>query len=255
VPLGTVVRDVYSDGERREIYDALEMLVRGDWWNNAGVYCFWDPETRDPLYIGVASNLPERFAQHNSLKWHRPNRGNKGKQINEWFAGHRRLGVSVVLQEGLADELYEPYSRNAEGQLLEGYRQAHGRLPAWNGVGGSRVGAGYARGNSAAWVDFATGAQDGLVVARRTIRALDDDSGAEYNECTIHPARTALMHVGPIGDQEILGALDHLLHYMPEPLSAGESLEHRLKLYLSQPAPHPERGTSGDRPLPHCAER
>jgi hypothetical protein len=157
------------------------------------------------LYIGVASNLPGRFAQHNGLKGHKPNKGNKGRQINEWFASHPRLCFSVVLQEGLADELYEPYSRNAEGQLLEGYRQAHGCFPPWNNVGGSRVGAGYARGNSSAWVEFATGAKDGLVVARRTIRALNNESGAEYNENTIHPARTALMHFGPIGDKEIFG--------------------------------------------------
>ncbi|MCW2689819.1 MAG: Excinuclease subunit domain protein [Mycobacterium sp.] len=82
-------------------------------------------------------------------------------EINEWFASHSRLGFSVVLQEGLADEIYEPYSRNAEGQLLEGYRQAHRRLPPWNGIGGSRVGVGYARGNSVAWVDFANAVRTG----------------------------------------------------------------------------------------------
>ncbi|MCW2689818.1 MAG: Excinuclease subunit domain protein [Mycobacterium sp.] len=50
------------------------------------------------------------------------------------------------------------------------------------------------------------------------------------------------MHFGPIGDQEILGALDQLLGYMPEFPSAGESLANRLKSYLNQPALHPELG-------------
>ena len=193
------------------------------------MYLFWDPDTREPLYIGVASNLADRFAQHNSLSGHRPSKGNKAQQINDWFAGHSGVGFSIVLQEGLADELYEPYSRNAEGQLLEGYRQAHGRLPPWNGIGGSRVGAGYARGNSAAWVDFAAGAKDGLVVARRTIRRLNDSATAEYYENTIHPARTALMHFGPIGDKQILEALDRLLDRMYHYDCADESLDDRLK--------------------------
>lgn len=127
VPLGTVVRDVYAGDERQEMYEALDVLLRAG-FHRAGVYCYWDPDTRQPFYIGLAKDLAARFAQHNGLKGCRPGKGNKGKQINDWFSVHERLGFSVVLQEGLADETYEPFARNAEGQLLEGYRRVHGAL-------------------------------------------------------------------------------------------------------------------------------
>lgn len=123
MPLGTVVRDVYTDGERLVMYEALEMLIRGNDWSRSGVYCFWDPAKCEALYIGLASNLPERFAQHNSLKGARPRKGNKGREIDEWFGQYERLGFSTILQEALADEEYEPtpvalranYSRSTEG--------------------------------------------------------------------------------------------------------------------------------------------
>lgn len=160
MPFGTVVRDVYSDAERTELYDAVEMLTRGNDWSRAGVYCFWDPTSRAPLYIGVAGKLHVRFAQHNSLKGNRPGNGNKGVEINAWFAKNPRIGFSVVLQEAMADEEYEPYARNAEGQLLEGFRRFRGVLPPWNRVPGSRVGASFVKRNSVWWVDAMTGALD-----------------------------------------------------------------------------------------------
>jgi hypothetical protein len=48
-----------------------------------------------------------------------------------------------LLQEGIADETYESYSRNVERQLLGGYLRLHGVLPPWSGIWGSRVSAGY----------------------------------------------------------------------------------------------------------------
>jgi hypothetical protein len=101
VPLGMVVRDVYADDERLQMYETLDVLLRAG-WHRAGVYCFWDPETRQPFYLGLAKDLPARFAQHNCLKGRRPGKGNKGEQINGWFSEHERLGFSVVLQEGMA---------------------------------------------------------------------------------------------------------------------------------------------------------
>jgi hypothetical protein len=141
MPLGTVVRDVYQNDERLMMYESLELLTRGNDWSRSGVYCFWDFRKCEALYIGLASVLPARFGQHNSQRGTRPRKGNKGREIDAWFGEHDRLGFSIILQEALADEEYEPYARNAEGQLLEGYRKFHGKLPPWNSVGGSRRGA------------------------------------------------------------------------------------------------------------------
>lgn len=240
MPLGTVVRDVYTNAERGEIYEALNLLLRGNSWHRAGVYGYWDPRTADALYIGLASNLPARFAQHNSLRGSKPRKGNKGKQINDWFDSHTRLGFSLVLQEGLADEDYEPFSRNAEGQLLEGYRRVYGALPPWNSIGGSRVGAGYVRDNSAIWVDSMTGKVDGLAVARRTLRELNEDATAEYYEANIHTARTALTQFEAFDDPGVLRAVKLVVDSIPPYARLYDNLGDELKAYLMQPAPHPE---------------
>jgi hypothetical protein len=234
-----VVRDVYIDDERLLMYETLDVLLRAG-WHRAGVYCFWDPETRQPFYLGLAKDLPARFAQHNSLMGCRPGKGNKGEQINAWFSEHERLGFSVVLQEGMADETYEPFARNAEGQLLEGFRRVHSKLPPWNQIGGSRTGAGYVRDNSAAWVDLMTGRGDSLLVARRTIRGLNDDASAEYSELIIHPARTGILQFEGVDDHAIRRALGLIVERSSKFQPIGEDLGARLDNYLQQAAPHPE---------------
>lgn len=241
MPLGTVVRDVYRDDQRMEMYETLNVLLRGG-FHRAGVYCYWNPESRAPFYIGLAKDLPTRFAQHNCLKGRRPGNGNKGRQINDWFSQHERLGFSLVLQEGLADEGHEPFSRNAEGQLLEGYRRVHGELPPWNEVGGSRTGAGFVKENSAGWTELMTGRRDSLLVARKTIRGLNDDATAEHYELLIHPARTGLLHLdGGIDDRAVLRALKVVIGWsVTAAPSLYEDLDVRLTEYLEQPAPHPE---------------
>jgi hypothetical protein len=67
--LATVIRDSYHLNERKEMRDALHELlpVHGSDWHTSGVYCFWDPDSRDALYIGLAKNIEQRFAQHNGL--------------------------------------------------------------------------------------------------------------------------------------------------------------------------------------------
>lgn len=240
MPLGTVVRDVYREKDRQSLYDDLSMLL-GTGWHRAGVYCFWDPASNKALYIGLAKDLPTRFAQHNGLRGTRPGPGNKGKQINDWFLQTEQLGFSVVLQEAMADETYEPFARNAEGQLLEGYRKIHGRLPPWNRIGGSRVGASHVIDNSGAWVDLMTGTGDSLLVARRTIRGLNEDPDAEYTELVIHPARSALLQLEGIDDIAILRAVELITRMTQRFDPFAENLTARTISYLTQPAPHPER--------------
>jgi hypothetical protein len=61
--LGMVVRDVYTDAERRDLRASLKRLlpIGSTIWSLAGVYCFWDPETHDALYVGLSNNLAGRF--------------------------------------------------------------------------------------------------------------------------------------------------------------------------------------------------
>jgi hypothetical protein len=78
-----VIRDVYTSDERQEIRQALRTLlpVGGNDWHPSGIYCFWDPDTRDAMYVGLAGDIERRFAQHNSLAGS-STIGNKGAEID-----------------------------------------------------------------------------------------------------------------------------------------------------------------------------
>lgn len=227
------------------MYQTLSTLLGHNWsWSRAGIYCYWDPYTHEAQYIGLANNLASRFAQHNSLGRNRPSRGNKGAQINDWFRTRDWLGFSIVIQEGIADDINERYSAIAEGQLLEGYRALHGKFPPWNKIGGSTYGATFAARHTGSWFDLITGKADGLVVARKTIRELNDDARADYNEATIHTSRTGMTlhpHDGTIDDRGILNGVRLMAQRLggPDPWT-GEDRYETLRTYLLQPAPHPE---------------
>jgi len=60
-----VVRDAYQREQARDLRIALKELFDGVTWDTVGVYLFWDPETRNNLYIGKDSKLSVGFARHN----------------------------------------------------------------------------------------------------------------------------------------------------------------------------------------------
>lgn len=127
-----------------------------------GIYCFWDYNIEEVLYIDLASDLSERFKQHNGLI---PNDGacSKKNQIEKYFQKNERLGYSIFVQSPLSQPLvhrnkkdYEVFARqegapvedmlsyqgkddikHVEGILIEAYKNKHGQFPPWNKVGGS----------------------------------------------------------------------------------------------------------------------
>ena len=178
--LATIVRDVYSSDERNEMHDALRDLlpVSGVDWHPGGVYSFWDPESRDVLYVGLTKNLGTRFAQHNGLAGSSA-KGNKRRNIDDWFEEHSELGFSIIIQsaavvllEGFGFDTPTEIVAIAEGQLLEAHHQSFGFRPPWNVIGGSRNGATWAGPLSAGYFLLLTGRADCLLVARRTVRQL-----------------------------------------------------------------------------------
>lgn len=180
--LATVIRDVYRSDERTGLRDALRSLlpVGGYNWHPSGVYCFWDPDTRDVLYIGLAKDIERRFAQHNGLVGSAA-RGNKRKKIEEWFAEHPRLGYSIIVQSA-AVVLLEDFGLDTsseiiaigEGQLIEAHLQRFGVRPPWNAIGGSTYGATWTGPLSAGYFLLLTGRVDGLLVARWTAPAISE---------------------------------------------------------------------------------
>jgi hypothetical protein len=215
--LCTVIWDIYRDDERRNIWMALQDLLpeHSPDWSRKGVYAYWDPENRELLYVGLATNLPERFAQHNGLVAH--SGGNKLNAIEGWFAAHERLGFTLLLQAAaveVLDTLYQlsPYlgaesagiTRIAEGQLIELHRLERGHRPPWNSVGGSARGARWATTSGRSVIRLLSAADSSLFVARRALRDLAADDRARRLETLVHTARMrALMESHQMDDYDL----------------------------------------------------
>lgn len=255
--LATVIRDVYHSNERKEMREALRELlpVGGHDWHPSGVYCFWDPESHDVLYVGLAKNLEQRFAQHNGLGGSSA-KGNKRRQIDVWFAKHPRLGYSIIVQsaavvllERLGLDTPTEIIATGEGQLIEAHAQRFGTRPPWNAMGGSSYGSTWAGPRSAGYFLLLTGRVDGLLVARRTIRQLAAEPDSVDREMTLHGARMHALHehgmAGEVSDHVIMSALSERL-VNPE---LGDDPMRHLDLvasgYLLLDAPHPERLEGG----------
>jgi len=199
--LCTVVIDAYRDHEREEVHRALGTLIAADSpdWSRRGVYAYWDRTTHEILYLGLASDLVMRFAQHNGLVTH--GGGNKQKEIDAYFAQQETLGFSVLLQ-GAAVALQDAIAAISplmasgakdliavgEGQLIESHRLTMGARPAWNKAAGSTRGGRFAV-KAQCLLDRLAGVRDSLFVARRSLRDLVADPRTPDFEAAIHAAR------------------------------------------------------------------
>lgn len=212
---GTYLLDAFRAAEADESRDALEDLfgpASGSAWSSGGVYVFWDPASREPLYVGITGDLPVRFAQHTGLRKCRPE-SCKRREIEAYFAdGHEKLGYTVLAMSRLSQvdtarnrtvlgpmrrdlvELGEDISEEAmdeirglEGRLLAYGRARFGRLPPWNTDPGRIPTAAPAADDGT--MAIAVGALDVLLQARRTIRQLGDDDLAAMFEELLHGAR------------------------------------------------------------------
>jgi len=179
-------------------------------WATEGVYAYWDTTTHDLLYLGLASDLPTRFAQHNGLKGH--SGGNKTEEIAAYFGQREHLGFTVLLQSK-AVAIWEEVAKLdpllgakaseliavGEGQLIEMHRLVHGHWPPWNKTGGAKAGQRWAT-NASALLDILAGRRDSLFAARRSLRDLTPDLRARVFESTIHTSRMrVIMNAHDIG--------------------------------------------------------
>jgi hypothetical protein len=212
---GTFLLEVYRQQHARDVRDALERVLgpeSGSSWATGGVYIFWNPNTREPLYVGIAGDFPERFAQHNGLRGC-PASGCKRDQIAKYFAeesewlGYTVIALSSLSQPstrrqrkslGLEDpeliELNEALSAEAlseiralEGRMIALYAHQFGKPLRWNESPGRlpRVPPSSEDGTLA----MAVGHLDCLLQARKTIRRLAEDGEAMLFEEHLHGAR------------------------------------------------------------------
>lgn len=218
--------------------DALEQLLApgSPDWSRRGVYVYWDRDSHEILYLGLANDLPTRFKQHNGLVSH--GGGNKTKEIKEYFDAKQYLGFTIVIQGAavaLHDKMVEldftlgirsdELIAVGEGQLIETHRLVHGKRPPWNKTGGARQGKRMATA-ATSLLDLLAGRRSSLFAARRSLRDLVSDADAQSYEAAIHASRMrATMeahHVGdfPTDQEELIGAITRMTM-----LNAGHLLD------------------------------
>jgi hypothetical protein len=226
---GTFLLDVYRKEDAPDIRDALEKILgpeSASSWATGGVYVFWNPDTREPLYAGIAGDFPVRFAQHNGLRAC-PAKGCKREQIEEYFAnesdllGYTVLTLSSLSQPstfrqrhwlGLEDRELIELNEALSDRVLDEIRALEGRLIAlsanqlgkplrWNVSHGRlpRIEPSAEEGTLA----IAVGLFDCLLQGRKTIRELANDGEAMLFEEFLHAVRLGVVHAAIVGGQPL----------------------------------------------------
>lgn len=224
---GTVIADAYKKGETTEMAAAIDDLCSPTdsyGWASAGIYCFWDYITHEAFYIGLASDLHERFMQHNGML---PigDECCKHSQIEDYFNHHEKLGYTIFVQSPLSQPLvhrnkatYKKFAsqsnapvedmlseqgkddiKRVEGILIEAYRQYYGHFPPWNKVGGSIAGQKRVLENNINIVKSFSNPQAykiNPIVARSTLRELFQYPEYEGYESYLHAVRMYVLILG-----------------------------------------------------------
>ena len=231
---GTSIMDSYKADEvelMSQYIDDLCSPMDLYGWASAGIYSFWDYYTKEILYIGLASDLYVRFRQHNGLLPISEN-ACKFKQIRSYFSLHERLGYSILVQSPLSQpivhrnkEQYQDFLnipqgspipnyageeglehiRQAEGQLIESYKQIVGSVPPWNKIGGDVFSRKYATRSNYLHVvrAFSNGTPDNYLVSRATIRELSENPTYEWFEMQLHGLRMMMLSCGMSFEQAV----------------------------------------------------
>lgn len=277
--LATWIRDVYmieDSASMRAAIDAIASPLNHGGFASNGVYVFFDPESHDILYVGLARDLSERFGQHHGLVAMDP-KGCKLDQIRYWWTSHATLGYAVCVQSPFSqvsvgrqrgtssaafyDEETDSFwdypdeglrdIADVEGQLIAAYKERHRHLPPWNKIGGSLGLNNQPTANTYTLLELASGRIDCLSLSRRTIRELADDPWALYVEETMHLGRMAAIEdtfgIG-IDSPTIIDSLQRRAN-MPEYAETGliEAWNHlcEVNYFMEAPPPPANEATPG----------
>lgn len=220
---GTIIQNIYTEDSVSDIVKALDDLCSPNnsyGWASAGLYSFWDYQTKEVLYIGLAVNLSKRFQQHNGIIKMSED-GCKYKEIKEYFSKHNQLGYSVFLQSPLHqpvtsdnftnwfkydpdktelsnfnDELPKRDLKRVEGILIEAFKKKYGRLPKWNNIGGSVAGQLRTTDGNYAIVEAFSTPEFSLLVSRCTLRELSNSPTYTEYESFLHTIRSNMLILG-----------------------------------------------------------
>ena len=214
--LSTFIHEKYTIDDGAELAKALDELFtpsKDYGWASSGVYCFWNPNSYEILYVGLALDLAQRFRQHNGLIQANFN-ACKYTEIVEWFKGNDKLGYSVLVQSALSqpactrfnirfdlskEEMEEQYGElieeghdaivSTEGLLIAAHKKAKGKRPCWNKVGGSILGGKKATSRHIHLLRLFSGELDDWMIARKSILKLSGNPTWEKWEHYLHAIR------------------------------------------------------------------
>src|SRR4051794_19514568 len=85
--LATIMMDRYGPGQAGEVAAALDRISNPPHqkvFSRVGVYCYWDFDTRDILYLGLTGSQPKRFRRHNALGDCDPDCCKRGRSNGTW---------------------------------------------------------------------------------------------------------------------------------------------------------------------------
>lgn len=224
---GTIILDAYTENETEKMAEHIEEIcspLDTVGWASAGIYSFWDYDSKEILYMGLASDFYVRFKQHNGLL---PidDGACKYQQIKEYFKTHEKLGYTILVQSPLSqpivhrnEKMYrefldrpkgmpiENYAgeegldniKRAEGQLIEAFKIAVGNIPAWNKIGGYINSRKSATKNNYLQIvrEFSQGDTKNPLVSRSSLRELAENPTYEWFEVQIHGLRMLMLNMG-----------------------------------------------------------
>ena len=221
---GTIIMDTYKKDEVKTVAEYLEEICSPQdsyGWSSAGIYSFWDYESREILYIGLTSDLGNRFKQHNGLL-HTSQASCKYEYIKEYFINHEKMGYTIFVQSSLSQpKVYKNQNffrksldipkgmpikgyggeegrdsiKTVEGQLIEAHRLAVGNIPSWNKMSGSSDGKMLATLENYFRIvkRFSDKDVNNVFVSRSTLRELAENATYQFFEEILHTVRMTML--------------------------------------------------------------
>lgn len=119
--LVTIVMDTFTKAEFDEIASAIEECcsVKDAYgFSSAAVYCFWNPRTKEILYVGLSRVIAVRIMQHLGLIECEADCC-KRDQIKDYYKYNDKIGLTLLLQSPME----QPFSKDARKALLKEFSE------------------------------------------------------------------------------------------------------------------------------------
>ena len=213
----TIIGDMYGRDQAGHVARALTDLCSPFdqyGWSSSGIYMFWDPGERIPLYIGYSTNLARRYCEHNGLIPCNPD-SCIVHELDEYLDATKPplVGFSILVQEPFVEikgtrrnpELADPtvpyevdlgHIRAIESRLIEVWERAYGSKPRWNSAGGSVSGREQVVPDDLQVLEIMAFRRKSFIVTRSMLREISRDANLFAYEDRLHAERNRLVNNG-----------------------------------------------------------